>query len=388
MRKRNIYLMYGVACLQGMVFYGPVATLYRQAQGLSILHITVIESLSLALCLMLELPWGVIADKIGYRRTMIACSALFFVSKVLFWQASGFFAFLAERVLLSVVLSGLSGVDTSVIYLSCEKEESQRAFGIYNGLQTCGLLFAAFVYAAMIGDDYKLAGLLTVVSYAVAALLSLGLKEVKAEADCRSSAKDFCLMLRKAFADKRLLVFLVSVAFFNETHQTITVFLSQLQYTKTRLGSSAIGYAYIAITIIGLCGVFSAKATKKLGASMLMRLVSLTAIGTCILLAYTSSAWVSVACIIWLRMAFSLVHPLQTELQNRQIDTANRASALSINAVIVDSIGVGTNICFGALAEKSLPAAFGLGAGLCAAGIVFFEVWDRGTGRRFTQGIS
>lgn len=114
----------------------------------------------------------------------------------------------------------------------------------------------------------------------------------------------------------------------------------------------------------------------------------LSATGTCILLAYTSSAWVSVACILWLRMAFSLVQPLQTELQNRQIDTANRASALSINAVIVDSIGVGTNICFGALAEKSLPAAFGLGAGLCAASIVFFELWDRGTGGRFTQGIS
>ena len=36
--KRNIYLMYAIAFLQGMVFYGPVATLYRQAQGVSVFY--------------------------------------------------------------------------------------------------------------------------------------------------------------------------------------------------------------------------------------------------------------------------------------------------------------------------------------------------------------
>ena len=48
--KRNIYLMYGISLLQGMVFYGPIATLYRQAAGVSVFEITLIESISLALC--------------------------------------------------------------------------------------------------------------------------------------------------------------------------------------------------------------------------------------------------------------------------------------------------------------------------------------------------
>ena len=388
MFKRNIYLMYSIACLQGMVFYGPVATLYRQAQGLSILQITAIESISLALCLLLELPWGVAADKIGYRRTMILCSALYFVSKILFWQATGFLAFLAERILLSAVIAGLTGVDTSILYLSCSKEESQHVFGLYNGLQTFGLLAASFVYAALIGEDYRLAGLLTVLSYGAAAILSLLLVEVKAQADCRVSTKDFFRMLKRAATDQNLLVFLIAVAFFNETHQTVTVFLNQLQYTKAHLGSSAIGYVYIAVTIVGLCGVLSARVTQKIGAVSLMRWGYCTAIAVCALLAWTSSAWASILGVILLRAAFSLVGPLQTELQNRQIAEANRASALSINAVIIDSVGVGTNVCFGALAEKSLGVSFGFGAGLCAAGIVLFEIWDRGTGRRFTRRAS
>ena len=85
MNKKNIYLLYGIALLQGMVFYGPIATLYRQAQGVSVMQITVIESISLAVCLLLELPWGIIADKIGYKRTMVFCCGLYFISKIVFW---------------------------------------------------------------------------------------------------------------------------------------------------------------------------------------------------------------------------------------------------------------------------------------------------------------
>lgn len=97
--RKNRYLLYAIALLQGMVFYGPIATLYRQAQGVTILQITLIESISLALGILLEVPWGIIADRIGYRRTMIFCSGLYFLPKLVFWQADGFAGFLLERIL-------------------------------------------------------------------------------------------------------------------------------------------------------------------------------------------------------------------------------------------------------------------------------------------------
>lgn len=96
--------MYAVSCLQGMVFYGPIATLYRQAQGVTVFEITLIESISLVLCLLLELPWGIIADRIGYQKTMIICCLLYFISKIIFWRADTFVLFLLERILLSVVM--------------------------------------------------------------------------------------------------------------------------------------------------------------------------------------------------------------------------------------------------------------------------------------------
>ena len=64
MLKKNIFIMYAIAFLQGLVFYSSIATLYRQASGVSVFQITIIESISLVLCLIFELPWGVLADKI------------------------------------------------------------------------------------------------------------------------------------------------------------------------------------------------------------------------------------------------------------------------------------------------------------------------------------
>lgn len=377
MQKKNIYLMYAISCLQGMVFYGPIATLYRQAQGVSVFEITLIESISLVLCLALELPWGIVADKIGYKKTMVFCCLLYLISKVIFWRAEGFPAFLLERILLSVVMAGLSGVDTSILYLSSAKENSQKVFGIYNGLGTAGLLLAAMVYSAAVGADYRLAGFLTVISYGAAAALSLFLTEVKEEKREKTGAKEFYACLRRTFSDKYLLLFLLGVAFLNETHQTVTVFLNQLLYVRAGIGNKAIGWLYMFATVIGMCGVFSDRLTRRMGERFMIRACYLSAAVSCLLLAFTDIPAGAAGGIIMLRTAFGLFSPLQTKMQNEQIMSADRATALSINAVIIDSVGVGTNLVFGAFAEKNLTAALLAGACLCAVGLKFTERMEK-----------
>ncbi len=379
-KTKNIYIMYAIALLQGMVFYGPIATLYRQAKGVSVFQITLIESISLALCLLLEFPWGILADKIGYKRTILICNILYFLSKIVFWQAEGFPSFLLERIMLSVIIAGLSGVDTALLYLSCNGQgkqdaglkNSQQVFGIYNSLQTAGLLAAAFLFSFIIKDNYELAAFLTVISYGVAALLTCALAET-APPQAGRPAHGFLLLIKNTLADKHLLLFLIGVALLNETHQTITVFLNQLQYVKCGLSPSAIGYIYILVTIFGLCGIFSYRITKKIGSTRTAALLFSIAAIACILLAFTSHAFLSVLAILALRVAHSLFQPLQEELQNRQITAADRATALSINAVIIDSIGVATNIAFGSLAQYSLPLSLLFGATLCVLGIFLLK---------------
>lgn len=379
--KKNLYVMYAIALLQGMIFYGPIATLSRQAQGVTIFEITIIESISLALGIFLEVPWGMIADKIGYRKTMIFCSSLYFISKIVFWQATGFGGFLAERIMLSVVLAGFSGVDSSIIYLSCEGMNSQEAFGLYSSMNMAGLLIAAVVFSVFVGDDYWMAGLLTVISYGLAMVLSFGLTEVRQTVSAETVAEPFSESFRQIFSNHTLFLFLVGVALLSEAHQTITVFLNQLQYERCGLNNSVIGLVYIVATLLGVLGVYSSAFTKRVGIRRSLILFCALETLSCLVLGSMPFALPSVISVLLLRLSNTLFQPLLADLQNRQITSRNRATALSVCGMLVDGIAIGTNLIFGALSDWNLSAAFYFGSAICTVGLLLFLLWlKKGSG--------
>ena len=377
MNRRNIYILYAMALLQGMVFYGPIATLYRQAAGVGLGQIAVIEGISLALAVALELPWGMAAERLGYKRTMVLCSLLYFGTKLIFWQTEGFAGFLLERVLLGVVLAGLSGTDTGMLYLSCPPERAHRVFGIYNSMTTLGLLLATGAYTVFIGENYRLAGSLTAVSYAAAALLSLGLEEVRASEGgrWRETLADFQTILRETLGQKRLLLFLLGAALFDAAHQMVTVFYSQSQYQRTGMSAAGMGIAYAFVTLCGLLGGFSAQLTKKMGRRRTMLLLPLISAAACLLLSLTEHGFLSVLAVAVFRAAFSLYQPLQTAIQNQAVRTEDRATALSTHAVILDGLTISATLLLGRASEGSLSAAVFLGGGLCLGALVL--MWEK-----------
>lgn len=216
--KRNLWIMYAIALLQGMVFYGPIATLYRQAHGLTIFQITLIESISLSLLILLEIPWGIIADKIGCRHTIIFCSALYLISKIIFWKADGF------------------------------------------------------------------AGFLTVISYGGAAFLSLFLTDVRIHSVKKTDTEPFRVTIKKAMKNRSLLLFL-------------------------------------------LCH----------------------------------------------RTAGNL------QLPSAFLQHGNRSTALSVNSMLLNSVAIGTNLVFGALADRTLSGAFLFGTGICIIScLIFYHLFAPG----------
>lgn len=368
MYKRNIYILYAMALLQGMVFYAPVATLYRQAAGLGIWEISLIESISLALTIALEIPWGWVADRIGYRKSMIFCCGVYFLSKLVFWQAENFGSFLLERILLSVVCAGLSGLDSSLLYLSCEEEDSHSVFSRYRLLGDAGMLAAAAIYALWIGKNYRLAAAMTAVSYGFAALLALGLQEVKPEVRRESVGKHLLGQLK----DKKLLYLVLAAALLGETHQSITVFLNQLKYETVNMTHRVISLAFMAVSLTGLVGGFSARLRERIGVKRMGSVLLILGAVCCLVLATTGKALLSVTAVLILRGCYSLFSPLYQELQNRAVTTDNRATALSMNAVIHDTLGVFLNLLFGFAAQRQISGAFALGGVLCILGWILF----------------
>ncbi len=376
--KRNRILLYAIGFLQCMVFYGSIATLYREACGISIFQISVIESISLILSLSLELPWGAAAEKIGYRKTMIICSFIYVLSKIVFWQASDFTGFLLERILLAIAISGLSGVDTALLYVSSEPEHSQHSFSIYESLSTAGLLTAGAVYSWFIGNNYRLAALMTVFSYAAAFLLSLGLKDIKPKTnEPQPSVKEMIQSLKSALHNRQLIYLILASTFLLETVQMLTVFINQMKYVSIGMSNAQIGTAYIIVIAVGMLGILSNRLTERFGRLRFGIIPFLTVAASCIVLIISSDIILCIMCFAIIRLSSNLFMPLSNTLQNEMISNGQRAVMLSMNALTMEALAVGIEPIFGKLAETDLNLAFIFGAVLSLFGMILYCMLNR-----------
>ncbi len=376
-KKSNIRLLYAIALLQGLIFYGPIATLYRQIQGLSVFDITLIESISLITMILLELPWGYVSDKIGYKKTLIICNILYFISKIIFWKADGFSLFLAERLVLSIVISGLSGCDSAYLYLCAGERDSQKVFGIYEAMTTTGLICASVIFSVIIRDNYSLAAFLTIISYGMAMVLSLFLSEVKTKTTRHIRFNEQIKMICSAIMqNKSFFMFLFAAALLAESNQTITVFLNQLQYLRSGIEPRYMGYIYILVTISGLLAAYSCKISERLGEAATIKLLFSAACLACIMLALYSNPIISVMGILILRISASLFVPIRMDIENRQINLSCRATILSVYSSAVNVMAVGTNLIFGKMADINIKYAMISGAIFCFIGLIVYSVWN------------
>lgn len=334
--RKNLCLLYAVSFLQGMVFYAPVAMLYRQAAHMTVTQTAVTESVCLAVSVFLEVPWGILADVIGYRRTLQICAVVSFLSKIVFWKAEGFAGFLTERILLGIV--------------------------------TAGLLTASAVCTVLTGKDYRLAALLTMGSYGLAMLCSFGLERAGEEQKQGRNSFRF----RDSFSgwDWKWLIFLVVTAFGQEFHQMLTVYLGQLQYVRCKAGEWANGAVYILVTVAGLAGGFSAGLTRRLGAKRVTLLCFLLAAAGCGVLAGTENFLLSVGAVLLVQVCFRMFWPLQMSIQNKRAAPGNRATALSMNSLLMNLTACSVNPVFGKLADAGLPLVMMAGFLCCLAGAV------------------
>lgn len=347
--------MYVIIFLQGFVFYGPVATLYRQARGLSMSEIFLIESILWVCMILLEVPWGFFSDRFGYKKTLIFVNVLFLISKIIFYVSTSFILFLIERILLSVVLSGLSGCDTAFIYSSIEEDEAQRVFGVYNAFGILGFLLASVSSSFIVYISIDYTALFTIFPYALAAILTLFLVEVNTENKIKLKFKE---SFKQAFNDKSIIIFIFAIALTIEVFQSVTVFLNQSQYIRSGIDPKYFGIILAGIQVIRLFSVKSNYLSEKLGSCKAIIILNFLVALSCGVLIFTSSPIMSVITITLISFSVAMIGPIEMDIKNKTIKTSNRATILSIYSMSGSLIASVGNIVIGKTADYSLEMGF------------------------------
>ncbi|WP_052953985.1 MFS transporter [Clostridium sp. C8] len=334
--KRNIYLMYIIVFLQGFVFYGPIATVFRENRGVSIYQIFLIESISMILIMLFEVPWGIFADKFGYKKTLVISNFIFFISKIVFFKANSFWIFLFERILLSISISGLSGCDTALIYLSLDKNQnSERVFGRYVWFSNVGFLLGSMISTYIINISIDLTAYYTIIPYGIAFGVSLFLKNITDEVTKKENVKNkFKYSLKHVAANKYIIIFLVGISLVKEVVQSITVFLNQQQYIKSGIDIRYFGILLVAIQFMKLISVKSYKLSNMIGQIKSINMLTIAVFISSSILIIISNAILSFLCVSVISIGMAIMEPMIIDIKNKSISSGNRATILSIYSMI------------------------------------------------------
>ncbi|AEV30451.1 arabinose efflux permease family protein [Sphaerochaeta pleomorpha str. Grapes] len=375
--KRALVLMNFSAFFSGMVFYAPVATLYRQARGLDLAQIALIEAICLSLTMALEIPWGYIADRIGHRLTLVLSFFLLFVSKIVFFNAYSFPVFVFERILLALANSAASGVDTA--YLA-RFDSRQETYGIYHSFQFAGLVMVACIFP-FFKDVFASSAFWTIVTNALAFVCIMLLPRERPQENGlpQKEAVPLLAILIKVLKDWHFLIFVGSVSLLFSVNQIVTVFLVQVRYKQVGLGDSFFGYPFLALVIVSfLASLVSAKITKFLGRGNALSFFFALAVLGLFMLTLKSGFLLVLLGALLLRFGASGVVPLVLSIEARQAEGKQSATILSIYALVSELIELVLTVILGILADKNLQLSL-----LVAGGFVFLGLVALHPKRRF-----
>jgi predicted MFS family arabinose efflux permease len=113
---RDLRLFYLFRLLATSYLWVPVSVLLMQQRGLSFSEIMVLGALYCAVVVLVEVPTGVFADRIGRRRSMMLGTLAMAGSCVVAWRADSFEAFALAEALAAVSMALCSGADSAYLF--------------------------------------------------------------------------------------------------------------------------------------------------------------------------------------------------------------------------------------------------------------------------------
>jgi len=114
--ERNLRTYPLFAAVVHMPFFVPIVVLFWEDNGLDMLDIFVLQGLFAVAMGVLEVPTGMIADRVGKRTSLLWGCAIAIAALVVYACGHSFGVFLVAEVLFALALALFSGADTSLLY--------------------------------------------------------------------------------------------------------------------------------------------------------------------------------------------------------------------------------------------------------------------------------
>jgi MFS family permease len=335
--RRNLRLYYVFRVLCTINFVMPIFILFLMDKGLTSFQIFVTQAVYMLAELLLTVPSGAFADKVGRKKTLILSSAVYATAYVVYGFAGTFSQVLFAELVFAVSSAAFHGTGEAFLYdtLAEAKKEKRykRVLGTAYAIQSVVIGLSSVCGGWMAKYDLALPFFVSAFPAALSLVPLFMLDEPKRVKDEKSS---YMLMMKEAamfvvgYRKIRNVLYFISVTM-------LTGFVGWLLYQPLLTGMGLrveyLGVFMMLLALVhGLGNKLAHRLEKRLGhLDLMFMFAGFRAL--LYLLVYLASGYYLVVWALLLDLAGGMAAPIVSEWINRYSKSENRATVLSLSTM-------------------------------------------------------
>jgi MFS family permease len=345
--RRDLWLFNAFRLLATSYLFVPIFMLFQADRGLSFQDRLSLGGIYSAVIVLVEVPTGVFADRIGRRRSMLLGALAMVASCLIAAGAHSFGAFALAEALGALSMALCSGADSAYLFdllLASERvEEYPRRESIASAwhLLGSGLAFAAGGLLAR--SDLALPYLVTAGVAAVAALIACAMRDDHRTSDARRLPPrevarvwgEHMLAALAAVARNGRLAWMVAYSAVVFVLLRATIYVYQPYLAERGLGTAEIGLLFAGVYLVASIVAYRTHLLRaRLGDTLLLwGLLAVLATSFIALAGARNGPWM-LALLLVQAVANGIYSPLTKPLLNAEItDSRQRAAVLSVESM-------------------------------------------------------
>ncbi|MGL5313609.1 MAG: hypothetical protein ACRC92_10200, partial [Peptostreptococcaceae bacterium] len=175
---------------------------------------------------------------------------------------------------------------------------------------------------------------------------------------------------------RKIFLFILSMALITEVCYGISINLGQLHFEYIGLNIAYLGYISAFSELLGMLSCKTHVLSKKYGQYNALKLMLILMLICVFILIFTNNMLISIISISGLSGLISIAYPIVLEIKNKSI-SKNRATMLSIYAMVGNILASFTNILIGYCADLYLKYAFITCFAIMTMGVagIYLYIW-------------
>lgn len=381
---RNLNLIRLISFFSTLYFYLPILTLYYQSRGLNFVQINSLWGIITGAIFLFEVPTGIIADRIGRKRSIVIALVLQLLGEIIFLFAQNYFHFIFISLIAGLGFAFQSGCLEALVYDSLKDQnkesEMQKTSGsigaFFQAGHVIGALISSLIVTQLSPERFTMAILLTIVSVFTALIFSFFLHEparqyAHLEKTPWELLNEAVRLIKGNSSLKRLMLFgLFTTPFIGYLRNFQPPYFLLSNVPSFWFWLSLSGGGVVAI----IASKYAYKIEKHLGVERGVFLTTVLPAIFYILMAFIVHPLGAVVLFILNFGAMSLQDPLLADYNNRQIPGHIRATVLStinmFSSIYITLMG----LIIGYIADVSVLYAFLVMGLVVLLGAILFKI--------------